>query len=93
MATSDIQRHIRFSALQFELGKMKAQSLGMSFNKFIKYLLEKEIEPLSEFANVKVVKPKQKTTQEMIDEDLKMIEEMVERSRNSPYDPDEELPY
>ena len=44
------QRNLYFTPIQIELGKKKAESLGLTFNEWIKYLVTKEIEPLSELS-------------------------------------------
>lgn len=96
MSEKRTQLHIYFNELEIELGKKKAASLGMGFSKWVKYLVSKEIEPLSEFANIKVEKPRQITAQEMIDADRKQIDEWVREAQNSSeeyIDPETDLPF
>jgi len=55
MKKQGTQKNIFFTQKQIELGEKIATSLGMTFNEWIKYLVTKQIEPLAEVDNKKLI--------------------------------------
>lgn len=86
MSKNKIQQSLYFSTDQIKLGDEHAKTLGMSFNSWVKYLVVRELESLSKFGHINSDEVKRDhilTTQEQIDLDKKMIEDLVNESINS----------